>query len=665
MYPLGAAARLSYNAHFVSRTNMSPSRHLHPVCTALSAAAVVAAGAWGAHWLQQIANAPPIERKPLLLAPMLGVLDSCILLPDTTATELGQRCTRTGGSASALIEATLTPLEPLPSHTPAPYRLGYTLQAPLLQLFRPQGNDWVIDQTRVARLVQTVQDNPRPVVLYLFATHFPVDAPLERVLAANPDNLLHTPQGPLPVDSYFGIPTYPWTFVRTDTEITSRRVQATRALLNGLCQLPATDRAKIEGITLLGEVHHLFPDFQGGMGWKPPYVVTDYSPTSVQGFQRYLAQHFQHIGRLNRLLGSQYRSFAQVQPPSLDLRTTPQASLAQHLDSFAHGRLPVSGWAFAPGMKQPWIHIYRNGHWLGRTGVHMRRDDVQQVHPGVGEPDTGWRMDLDFRPWPHGTHRLDIFLETTPGKLSHLDTRHVTVMTPAGQQPGTANLGAARPVPTGIPRPAGMLASVDMPTEQQTLYYNPLAELWHAFRGQQVVEYVQFFNQVVAQSCLSATPRYIHQLLAFPNAGWDESKYAVDASLQAEHSQALADVRLGVSLYGDASYGPGFTQWLQTVDPRPYGVTEFHPLRPLDGPTMQQVLAQHAAQGAQFVSFFMEPRWQGALVPRPHNPFSFDPDNTNYESDALYRSIDWVRLHGRGHQFLSSARHTRPIVVKR
>ncbi len=101
---------------------------------------------------------------------MLGVLDSCILLPDTTATELGQRCTRTGGSASALIEATLTPLEPLPSHTPAPYRLGYTLQAPLLQLFRPQGNDWVIDQTRVARLVQTVQDNPRPVVLSVRAT---------------------------------------------------------------------------------------------------------------------------------------------------------------------------------------------------------------------------------------------------------------------------------------------------------------------------------------------------------------------------------------------------------------------------------------------------------------------------------------------------------------
>lgn len=91
---------------------------------------------------------------------MLGVLDSCILLPDTTATELGQRCTRAGGSASALIEATLTPLEPLPSHTPAPYRLGYTLQAPLLQLFRPQDNDWVIDQARVARLGKLIWAPP-------------------------------------------------------------------------------------------------------------------------------------------------------------------------------------------------------------------------------------------------------------------------------------------------------------------------------------------------------------------------------------------------------------------------------------------------------------------------------------------------------------------------
>ena len=42
----------------------------------------------------------------------------------------------------------------------------------------------------------------------------------------------------------------------------------------------------------------------------------------------------------------------------------------------------------------------------------------------------------------------------------------------------------------------------------------------------------------------------------------------------------------------------------------------------------------------------MEPRWQGALVERPHNPFSFDPENTHYHSAALYQAVDWIRQHG-------------------
>ena len=85
----------------------------------------------------------------------------------------------------------------------------------------------------------------------------------------------------------------------------------------------------------------------------------------------------------------------------------------------------------------------------------------------------------------------------------------------------------------------GVMIDVDMPGEMQTLYYNPLAALWHAFRGQQVARYLQYFDQVVAKSCLADTPRYIHQLLAFPNPGWDESKYAVEASLQAGRSPAI------------------------------------------------------------------------------------------------------------------------------
>jgi hypothetical protein len=46
----------------------------------------------------------------------------------------------------------------------------------------------------------------------------------------------------------------------------------------------------------------------------------------------------------------------------------------------------------------------------------------------------------------------------------------------------------------------------------------------------------------------------------------------------------------------------------------------------------------HERQGAEFVSYFVEPRWKGQLVSRGHNMFSFDADNPKYGSDKLYES---------------------------
>ncbi|WP_201500978.1 hypothetical protein, partial [Klebsiella oxytoca] len=72
--------------------------------------------------------------------------------------------------------------------------------------------------------------------------------------------------------------------------------------------------------------------------------------------------------------------------------------------------------------------------------------------------------------------------------------------------------------------------------------------------------------------------------------------------------------------------------------PARYGVTEFHPLKALDAAAMGSVLREHAGHGADFLSFFLEPRWHGRLVPRGHNIFSFDPDNALFASDRLYRA---------------------------
>lgn len=597
------------------------------LCSLAAACAVLAAGAGGVHWLRQALPAPAGASGPMLLAPMVGVIDTCVLQAPPT---LERECGGGQGSAAALVEATLEQLQPA-AQPQGRYPLGYTLPVPLLQLFRAEEGDWVIDTERVQRLVRTVQGNARRLVLYLFSTHFSAGAPIEEALARDADNLAQTRDGALPIDSYYGDPVYPWTLARTDNGISARRVQATSALLDALCQLPAQDLAKIRGVTLLGELHQLFPDFQAGMGFMPPYRVTDYSAASVTGFQAYLRAQFPSIAQLNRVLGSDYGSFSEVQPPARDIRSEPLTRYTEHIDSYAQGSLPIAGWAYVPGGRPAWVHVYRNGVFVGKAPVNQGRQDVLQARPEFGDANTGWRLDIDFRRMPTGLHRIDLFLETTPGQLVTLGSRDIAIMDKRQQTPV---LQPQRPLPVSVPVPTTLQAHIDMPAPQQSYYYNPLAPLWHAFRGQQVVDYLHFFDGVIGQSCLAKTPRYTHQILPFANPGWDANKFAIDASLRRS-----AHMRLGVSLYGDAAYGPGFARWLRTTGRNHYGVTEFHPLKALDAPALQQVLDAHAARGAQFLSFFLEPYWQGQPVARAHNLFSFDPGNTRFGSAQLYRAV--------------------------
>lgn len=577
------------------------------------------------------------QPSPMLLAPMVGVIDPCVMAQnDAVVQELSGMqisCTGPDGSAAALVESTLAALQPSGS-APGLYPLGYTLPVPLLQLFRPGKNGWVIDHDTVGRLVRTVRDTNRPLILYLFSTHFATDAPLEQALAADPANLAQTRDGPLAQGSYYGAAIHNWTFASTQTELTARRVQATKALLAEICRLPAQDIAKIRGVTLLGELHHLFPDFEAGMGFTAPYRVSDYGPQSVAGFRQFLQQEFPRIEQLNRVLGANYTSFEEVQPPSRDIRSEPLQRFTEHIDSFAHGSLPIAGWAYvgqAEGAAPPWVHVYRNGSFVGKTLVNQGRQDVLAAKPEFGDANTGWRLDMDFRRLPIGLHRIDVFLERKPGELVPMGTRHIALM---DRQQTTPQPLPQKHLPTSAPADVRLQAHIDLPADQSAYYYNPLVPLWHAFRGKQVVEYLKFFNGVVNQSCLAGTPHYTHQIIPFTNPSWDANKFAIQASLQ-----PMGAIRLGVSLYGDAAYGTSFPRWYESTTHRSYGVTEFHPLKAMDAPAMQRILAQHAARGAEFLSFFLEPRWKGQLVTRDHNMFSFDPDNKIFNSDNLHSSI--------------------------
>lgn len=573
----------------------------------------------------------------LLLAPMIG-LDTCLSPPAAggpfglTDPQLAQSCSGPQGSAAALVESTLRELD-AGSRSPD-FELGYTLNVPLLKLFKKQGDDWVIDRELLGRVVRTVRDADRPAILYLFSTHFGQDAPIEAALAADPANLSWTPQGPLPEGSFYGSPIYNWSLATTRNAITNRRVQAAQAVLQEICKLEPRHVDKIRGITLLGELHQLFPGYDAGMGFVPPYRVSDYSEVSQAGFRRFLEVHFRTIANLNAATGAHWTSFAQVQPPSKDLHTTPLRDFTEHIDSFAHGFLPVSGWAFvraATDMAPAMIRIYRNGDLIARVPANLDRQDVQSAVPEVGNANTGWRYDLDFRKLPAGLHRIDVFLESRPNDLVHLATRNVAILDRTQQHPG---LLPQKALPASRPAGASVRANVDMPADQSTYLYNPLVESWHAYRASQVANYLQSFNRVLQPPCLAKTKRYTHQVLPFTHPSWDETKFAVEASLG-----RLDGIGLGVSLYGEPVYGASFRDWLARSPHKHYGITEFHPLKAMDAKEFETVLKRNSGQGAEFVSFFLEPRWNGRLVARAHNVLSVDPDNRNFGSAQLYRSV--------------------------
>jgi hypothetical protein len=579
---------------------------------------------------------PIAQRPPLVLAPMMD-LTPCLLASQGGTASIQPNwlamCSGPKASSAHLVESTLHRMQANEPPAGDNLQLGYTLAVPLLALLQLEQNTWQVNTQALDNIVHTVSESQRPVVLYLFSTHFGVNAPIELVLAQNPNNIAYTPQGPLPVDTYYGMPIYPWSVARTDNPITQYRVQVIQALTQKLCRLPASVRSRIQGITLLGEVHQLFPNFQSGMGFNSPYQVSDYSPTSVGEFRRYLQSRYTSLQALNQQLGSDYPSFEAITPPSKDIRRDPLSRYQEHIDSYAVGKIPITGWVHSPDaarMAQV-VKIYLDGRHIADAPVYLSRQDVRAARPEFKTADVGWRFDLDYSQLASGIHRIDLALSQPGQALIQLGSR--AIFTAHGRQQTFATLPMAA-LPAMQPLPERVVAYTDEPRDQASYYFNPLAREWQAFREAQVVRYLQYFNTVVSQSCLFDTRRYTHQIVPQFNPGWDSGKYAVDASLQ-----SMERLHTGISLYGETSYGRSLGEWFKQSSHNYYGVTEFHPLQAMTPDQLRDVLKQHSDHGARFLSFFLETWWQDHRVSSRPNLFSFDPDNRQYGSDALYTGM--------------------------
>jgi len=578
------------------------------------------------------------SRQPLLLVPAIGGLNACL---DLVAPDGPQdpACTGAHGSAAAPVQQALRALGPRRS-ADGHFELGYTLLVPLLNLFEPDaGGGWRINVQAVERIARTVEQVDYPVVLYLFSTHFSERAPIEAALAQDPRNLADTPAGPLPVDRYMGQPLYPWSVARLDNGITQRREQAIGALETALCRLPPAARQRIVGINVLGEVHHLYPDYQDGMGYGRPYVLTDYSARSRQDFADDLRQRFGSVQALNAYLGSDFSNFTQVAPPSRDPRRERLDDVWQILDATAGGAVPVSGWlhdgAQPPGATA-WVHVYLDGRLAARVPARSVREDVAQARPDLGTANVGWRYDLRFAGLPAGRHQIDVALAratATGPALVHLGTRHIVVVD-ARRASAPQTLPLRQPLPPMAPPDARVAFWIDAPTEDQPLSYNPLVPLWLAFREQQVVRYLEHFDQLLGHGCLADVPRNTQQIYPAEQAGWDESRFASAQSLL-----PFGQMGLGINLYGEATWDEAFFDWLARSRQPGYSVTEFHPLRAMDAAELRAVLERHRAHGARRLSFFLHPpQADGSMA----NPFALDPANPAHGSDALYRAMQQV-----------------------
>ena len=112
------------------------------------------------------------------------------------------------------------------------------------------------------------------------------------------------------------------------------RFKALEYMARKIRELPQPVQDRIIAYTLPGELHHMFPDFENGMGAYKDIRVTDYSPGSVAGFRQWLQSKYKGIAQFKAQTGLDYASFDVIPAPSRTYarkNSTASANTTMHL----------------------------------------------------------------------------------------------------------------------------------------------------------------------------------------------------------------------------------------------------------------------------------------------------------------------------------------------
>ena len=601
-----------------------------PAGLAASAAALLLAAVSGGAALAQ-------AREPLVIAPVIEGLLICDDRPDNEYRNLIHAQSECAAHGRSAIEAASSMLDALePGGPKGEVQVGYTVTVQLLSLYRKRDHAWVIDDSKVKRVMDVLNKLKRPAVLYLAANHFDTPGEITSSLQADPANLMHLADGSVPESAYFGYKVLPYT-LQTDESIPVNRYrfEALRYVAAKVSALPKATRERLLAITLAGEVHHMFRNFEGGMGAYDTVSVTDYSPASIAGFRDWLRTQYKSVADLNRAMGGAFRSFDEVQAPGRSMLPSGTNAI-QHFDGFADGRLPVAGWLWDPKGRVTGLDLLVDGKLAAPLPRDFNRLDVYRALDAVDDPSVGFRQDLDFSSWAPGDYSLQVVARTATAsyELGRVVLEvHSGAPAAASDLPWHASRPAELPRLTALPE---VKAALDLPKPRQPVMYNRLARDWNSYRGWQVTAFMAKIYQVAKSAGLPADKLYSHQILPRANSSWNPQFFATDDSVGAG-----LPWKQGFNTYGGAAGGSWTARYIREKRLTDYGIPEFHQQQWKRPDAASKALALHQRLGARFVS----PYYLSIIADRNQktgatlNRLEIRPNNPLDGSDQLFRAI--------------------------
>ena len=582
---------------------------------------------------------PNLDRTkhPLIIAPMvagLSYIGRCnkSFSPTEKNTIIYNICADNNFDLSRSLINKLSSFEP--GGAKGKVQIGYTYGISLFSLFKKMSTGWEIDTQKIGAIFITIKKVNRPVILYLMMNHFDTYNNITKSLVKDQQNLMLTQDNVPPVDRYFQTSIFPFTLLTDDSIPVNRyRFNALKAVLNKFKAQPDQIKELVHGITLGGEIHQLFPDFKDGTGKFDNIKITDYSPGSIKEFQNWLKTRYTTIATLNGLLKTHFKNWPDIDAPRKNIRTQILNNFTEHLDSYAHGIVPVFGWLWdKEGSQIKQIKIYIDGKFKDNAERYLNRLDVYQAIEDVSTPNVGFHYNLDFSDIKPGIHELLITVTTEKDEFE-LSRQEIVFVD--NKQAAPEKISFKKITFSSAKDLRNIRYWIDHPKSLQDFYYNPLAKEWFKYREYQVENFITKLWQIASETGVNQNLLYSHQIPTAMNGSWNTVLFATGKTLQKE-SVYLP----GLTLYGGSTNSPAIKSLFPVTDNRLYGVPEFHPQQNKSFRASYDSLIYHYVNNAAFITpYFISFINVETEKDAEHQKFHISPNNQQYGSDHLYNAI--------------------------